>query len=306
MGERLEIHIVSDSTGDTGARVARAAQSQFEDTEIEMVRHARVHTREQLARALESAAGRRAAVFYTLVDAGLREAVVELAREHRLVVQDVLGPALNAVATASGREATMVPGRTAPLDAQYFRRIAAIEFAVKHDDGRGADDLSQADVVLIGVSRTSKTPTSMHLGYMGYMAANIPIVRGVDPPPSLFQIDHWKLVGLTIDAERLVGDPPPAGARAGRRRRRPLRRPGGDLRGARADRRPAQAARVPGDRRDGPCDRGDRGARGGARRGPAPRGPRGRPRLTLLERARAEGRTPGTTPATPRPRRRLR
>ena len=203
MGERLEIHIVSDSTGDTGARVARAAQSQFEDTEIEMVRHARVHTREQLARALESAAGRRAAVFYTLVDAGLREAVVELAREHRLVVQDVLGPALNAVATASGREATMVPGRTAPLDAQYFRRIAAIEFAVKHDDGRGADDLSQADVVLIGVSRTSKTPTSMHLGYMGYMAANIPIVRGVDPPPSLFQIDHWKLVGLTIDAERL-------------------------------------------------------------------------------------------------------
>ena len=203
MGERLEIHIVSDSTGDTGARVARAAQSQFEDTEIEMVRHARVHTREQLARALESAAGRRAAVFYTLVDAGLREAVVELAREHNLVVQDVLGPALNAVATASGREATMVPGRTAPLDAQYFRRIAAIEFAVKHDDGRGADDLSQADVVLIGVSRTSKTPTSMHLGYMGYMAANIPIVRGVDPPPSLFQIDHWKLVGLTIDAERL-------------------------------------------------------------------------------------------------------
>ena len=203
MGERLEIHIVSDSTGDTGARVARAAQSQFEDTEIEMVRHARVHTREQLARALESAAGRRAAVFYTLVDAGLREAVVELAREHRLVVQDVLGPALNAVATASGREATMVPGRTAPLDAQYFRRIAAIEFAVKHDDGRGADDLSQADVVLVGVSRTSKTPTSMHLGYMGYMAANIPIVRGVDPPPSLFQVDHWKLVGLTIDAERL-------------------------------------------------------------------------------------------------------
>jgi len=84
MGERLEIHIVSDSTGDTGARVARAAQSQFDDTEIEMVRHARVQTRDQLARALESASGRRAAVFYTLVDAGLREAVVELAREHNL------------------------------------------------------------------------------------------------------------------------------------------------------------------------------------------------------------------------------
>jgi regulator of PEP synthase PpsR (kinase-PPPase family) len=204
MAERLEIHIVSDSTGDTAARVARAAQHQFEDTEIEMFRHARIHGREQLARALEAAAGRRAAVFYTLVDSDLREAIVELAGRHRIVAQDVLGPALNAIATASGREATMVPGRTAPLDAQYFRRIAAIEFAVKHDDGRGADDLGQADVVLVGVSRTSKTPTSMHLGYMGYMAANIPIVRGVDPPPSLFQVESWKVVGLTIDAERLA------------------------------------------------------------------------------------------------------
>ncbi len=98
-------------------------------------------------------------------------------------MHDVLGPALNAITTASGREATLVPGRSAPLDAQYFRRIAAIEFAVKHDDGRGADDLHQADIVLVGVSRTSKTPTSMHLGYLGYMAANVPIVRGVDPPP---------------------------------------------------------------------------------------------------------------------------
>jgi len=204
MGERLEIHIVSDSTGDTGARVARAAQSQFDDTEIEMVRHARVQTRDQLARALESASGRRAAVFYTLVDAGLREAVVELAREHNLVVQDVLGPALNAVATASGREATMVPGRTAPLDAQYFRRIAAIEFAVKHDDGRGADDLSQADVVLIGVSRTSKTPTCIYLANRGIKAANIPFVPGVPLPPELLDAQRPLIVGLTNDPERLI------------------------------------------------------------------------------------------------------
>src|SRR6185437_5859007 len=163
VSDRLEIHIVSDSTGDTAARVGRAAQSQFVDTEVEMIRHARVQTREQL------------------------------------------GPALNAITTASGREASLVPGRSAPLDAQYFRRIAAIEFAVKHDDGRGADDLHQADIVLIGVSRTSKTPTSMHLGYLGYMAANVPIVRGVDPPPVLFTVESWKLVGLTIDAEQLAG-----------------------------------------------------------------------------------------------------
>jgi regulator of PEP synthase PpsR (kinase-PPPase family) len=200
----LEIHIVSDSTGDTAARVARAAQSQFGDAEIELHRHARVKTREQLARALEAAMGRRAAVFYTLVDPGLREAVIDIAREHRLVALDVLGPALNAITTASGMQAMQVPGLQAPLDAQYFRRIAAIEFAVKHDDGRGADDLQHADIVLVGVSRTSKTPTALHLGSMGLMAANIPIVKGIDPPPALFTVDAWKIVGLTIDADRLA------------------------------------------------------------------------------------------------------
>src|SRR5579871_6411427 len=204
-GENLEIHIVSDSTGDTAARVARAAQNQFEGTQIEMFRHARVKDREQLARALEGVVGRRAAVFYTLVDPDLREAIVELAHAQALIVHDVLGPALNSITTASGMQATMLPGRHAPLDAQYFRRIAAIEFAVKHDDGRGTENLNHADIVLVGVSRTSKTPTSMHLGYLGYMTANVPLVRGVDPPPVLFTVDPWKLVGLTIDAEQLAG-----------------------------------------------------------------------------------------------------
>ena len=171
----------------------------------------------------------------------------------------------------------MVPGRSAPLDAQYFRRIAAIEFAVKHDDGRGADDLRQADVVLIGVSRTSKTPTSMHLGYLGYMAANMPIVRGVDPPPSLFTVEPWKLVGLTIDAEQLAG--------IRRRRVRALAAGAGaryaDLAEIYEELELTAALHkrlgVPGDRRDGARHRGDRGARRGARRGPAARRPRGRP-----------------------------
>jgi [pyruvate, water dikinase]-phosphate phosphotransferase / [pyruvate, water dikinase] kinase len=204
VAELLEIHIVSDSTGDTAARVARAATHQFADVEIEMVRHARIHSREQLDRALQDAEGKPAAIFYTLVDADLRQAIVEIAQARRLVLLDVLSPALSAITTASGREATMLPGRTAPLDAQYFRRIAAIEFAVKHDDGRGSDELNHADVVLVGVSRTSKTPTSMHLGYLGLMAANVPIVRGIDPPPALFSVDSWKVVGLTIDPERLA------------------------------------------------------------------------------------------------------
>lgn len=204
MPDVLEIHIVSDSTGDTAARVARAATHQFADVEIELVRHARIQSREQLDRALEDAEGKLAAIFYTLVDGGLREAIVEIGQARRLVLLDVLSPALSAISAASGRQATMLPGRTAPLDAQYFRRIAAIEFAVKHDDGRGPHELAHADVVLVGVSRTSKTPTSMHLGYLGYMAANVPIVRGIDPPPALFSVEPWKVVGLTIDPQRLA------------------------------------------------------------------------------------------------------
>jgi [pyruvate, water dikinase]-phosphate phosphotransferase / [pyruvate, water dikinase] kinase len=204
MAEKVEIHIVSDSTGDTAARVARAAQGQFEDTDIELFRHARVKTREALEATVEAVGGRRAAVFYTLVEPDLRAAMAEIAHARGLVAIDVLGPALNAISTASGMPASTVAGRHGPLDAQYFRRVAAMEFAVKHDDGRGAENLHQADVVLVGVSRTSKTPTSMYLGHMGLMAANMPIVPAVDPPASLFDVDPWKVVGLTIDAERLA------------------------------------------------------------------------------------------------------
>ena len=97
----------------------------------------------------------------------------------------------------------MAPGVRHPLDSAYFRRIAAIEFAVKFDDGMGGG-LPGADIVLVGVSRTSKTPLSMYLGYMGYKTANVPVVQGIEPPPELFELDPAKIVGLTIDAGRLA------------------------------------------------------------------------------------------------------
>jgi regulator of PEP synthase PpsR (kinase-PPPase family) len=99
--------------------------------------------------------------------------------------------------------ARMTPGARPPLDQTYFKRIEAIEFAVKYDDGVGSG-LDEADVVLVGVSRTSKTPLSIYLGYLGHKAANIPVVQGIDPPPALFEIDPAKVVGLTIEAERLA------------------------------------------------------------------------------------------------------
>ena len=151
--------------------------------------------------------------------------------------------------------AKMKPGARPPLNSAYFKRMEAIEFAVKFDDGVGSG-LRDADVVLVGVSRTSKTPLSIYLGYLGHKAANVPVVKGIKPPPELFQIDPLKVVGLTIDAERLaeIRSARVRGMGGKNRQYAELRR---DLRRARAGGRAAPAARLPGDRRHRALDRGD-------------------------------------------------
>ena len=140
---------------------------------------------------------------YTLVDRELRESMRTLCRSARLHYCDLLGHPIESIAKVSGMAAKMTPGARPPLNSTYFKRMEAIEFAVKFDDGVGSG-LEEADIVLVGVSRTSKTPLSIYLGYLGQKAANVPIVKGIKPPPELFEIDPLKIVGLTIDAERLA------------------------------------------------------------------------------------------------------
>jgi [pyruvate, water dikinase]-phosphate phosphotransferase / [pyruvate, water dikinase] kinase len=199
----VEIHVVSDATGETATRVVTAVEAQFPDQPFVTVRHPRVETVADLQLALARAQGRPAVVIFTVVEPTLREAMRELCREADLVYCDLLEEPLAAVARVSGQAATMKPGLQPPLDAQYFQRIAAIEYAVKADDGLG-HVLPKADIVLVGVSRTSKTPLSMYLGYLGWKVANVPIVKGIDPPAALFALDAAKVVGLTIDAHRLA------------------------------------------------------------------------------------------------------
>jgi regulator of PEP synthase PpsR (kinase-PPPase family) len=141
-------------------------------------------------------------IVYTLVQPELREAARAICRRYKLHYCDVLGHPIEAVARVAGVGASMTPGARAPLDSSYFKRMAAIEFAVKYDDGVGAG-LQESDIVLVGVSRTSKTPLSMYLGYLGYKTANVPVVKGIEPASALFEVDPAKIVGLTIDAERL-------------------------------------------------------------------------------------------------------
>ena len=203
----IEIHVIADSTGDTAARVARAAQAQFVSHPTRIIRHPRIATSEGLRMVFESIHGGRdkgVAIFSTLVDDGLRALVTELCENRGVAHADLLGPAISALERASGDQAERVPARPVGTDPDYFKRIAAMEYAVKNDDGQFPEGLPDADIVLIGVSRTGKTPLSMYLGYLGHRTANIPLVRGIAPPPGLFAVPRWKVVALTIDPQRLA------------------------------------------------------------------------------------------------------
>jgi [pyruvate, water dikinase]-phosphate phosphotransferase / [pyruvate, water dikinase] kinase len=199
----VELHIVSDSTGETAARLVLALEAQFPEQSFEVVRHPRCESIADLELAVAAARGRPAVMVYTLVEPALRGAMRQLCRRSRVHYCDLLGHPIDSISRVAGVAARMEPGARAPLDQTYFKRIEAIEFAVKYDDGVGGG-LDEADIVLVGVSRTSKTPLSIYLGYLGHKVANVPIVRGVAPPRELFEIDPVKIVGLTIAPERLA------------------------------------------------------------------------------------------------------
>jgi regulator of PEP synthase PpsR (kinase-PPPase family) len=199
----VELHVVSDSTGETATRLVHALEAQFPDQAFEEIRHPMIESVRDLEHVVQRARGRPAVVVYTLVEPNLRQEMRTLCRRARLHYCDLLGQPIEAVAKVSGTAARMQPGGRHALDETYFRRMEAIEFAVKYDDGI-VGGLNDADIVLVGVSRTSKTPLSIYLGYLGYRAANVPLVKNIDPPKELFEVDPAKVVGLKIDAKRLA------------------------------------------------------------------------------------------------------
>lgn len=201
----IEVHIIADSTGDTAARVARAAAAQYAGYDVRIIRHPRQSTADGLHDAFARMQPERArtVVFSTVVDEGLRRLVAQLCTERGLPHADLLEPAVGALREATGRDPSRVVTPVG-VSEDYFKRVQAMEFAIANDDGHLSNHLREADIVLVGVSRSGKTPLSMYLGYLGYKTANIPLVPGIPPPEQLFQVQRWKIVGLTIDPERLV------------------------------------------------------------------------------------------------------
>ena len=200
----LHLHLVSDSTGETLEMIAKAALAQFEHATV--VRHfwPMVRSRQHLDRIVSELTAKPGLVFYTLVNAETRARLEEHCRHLSLPAVPVLDEVTAALANALGQVAQGRPGRQHLMDEAYFSRVDAIQYTIAHDDGIASEDWEEADIVLAGVSRSSKTPTSIYLANRGYKVANIPLVVESPPPPALFTLKKPLIVGLTNSPERLV------------------------------------------------------------------------------------------------------
>jgi regulator of PEP synthase PpsR (kinase-PPPase family) len=200
----FHLHLLSDATGETLTAVAKAAVAQFERARPIEHLYTLVRAERQLERVLEEIEANPGIVFYTLMKDELREILEKRCTALDIPHIAVLDPALETLALHLGLESSHKPGVQHTLDRRYFERIEALNFAIAHDDGQGTDDLDRADVVLVGVSRTSKTPTSIYLAHRGIRAANVPIVPGIPLPENLFRLTRPLVVGLTASPDRLI------------------------------------------------------------------------------------------------------
>ena len=203
MLERLNLHLVSDATGETLNSIARATVAQFEHVSVLYHRWSLIRTRFQLHRVLEGVEAEPGPVLSTVIDKALREDLETTCVRLGVPVVNVLDPVMGMLQEQIGAKAQARPGRQYVLDADYFRRIDAMHYVLAHDDGQAQAGIAEADVVLVGVSRSSKTPTSFYLANRGVKAANVPLVPGTPDPPGL-ENPVCPVVGLTLDVEALI------------------------------------------------------------------------------------------------------
>ena len=199
----VSIHVISDSLGETGETVALAAVSQFKPNAFRIERLPKVTGPQELRDLVAKHCGHDCIFFYTLVDRPLRQEMERLVAGGVIGV-DLLGPAIDRLEEVTGIAPTGEAGRIRRTDEGYFDRIEAMEFAVSHDDGRNAEGLQDADIVLLGVSRTSKTPISMYLAFKGWRVANVPLAPGSEPPAQIFELDRRKVFGLVTSVDVLL------------------------------------------------------------------------------------------------------
>ncbi|MUK87101.1 pyruvate, phosphate dikinase/phosphoenolpyruvate synthase regulator [Ornithinibacillus sp. L9] len=203
MGRKTLVYVLSDSVGETAELVIKAGLSQFNNGEYKIHRIPYVEDKKTIDESLLLAKEEEGIIGFTLVDPELRKYLNAEATKMNIEAIDIMGPMLSAMERVFQKTPRLEPGLVHKLDEDYFKKVEAIEFAVKYDDGRDPRGISRADIVLIGVSRTSKTPLSQYLALKRLKVANVPIVPEVDPPEELFEVDSEKCIGLSISPEKL-------------------------------------------------------------------------------------------------------
>jgi len=201
--KELRVIILSDGTGETAAQITKAAVVQFSDKEIFFTRYKNIRTKAQVDAIFDEAAIHHDIVIYTIVSPELREHIAKRADDKKVPAIDILGPLLNSMAVFFGLQPKSLPGLFHQVNDKYFRRIAAMEYTIAHDDGKDLTGLEFADIIILGISRSSKTPISMYLSQMGWKVVNIPIIKDFQIPEEVKNADQRKIVGLTISADKL-------------------------------------------------------------------------------------------------------
>jgi len=198
------IIIVSDGTGETAVLMTKAAMVQFGNKNVYFTRYKNVRMEAQIEAICEDAAVDQDLLVYTIVSPQLRGFLITRAREKAIPCVDLLGPILVGLASYFGYEPKSIAGLLHDVNDSYFERIAAMEYTIAHDDGRDLTGLDKADVVIVGISRTSKTPLSMYLSHQGWKVANIPLIHGFEVPKEVYKVDQRRVIALTIDAQDLA------------------------------------------------------------------------------------------------------
>jgi hypothetical protein len=204
INQKLKIIVISDGTGETATALCRAVMTQFKDRDVYFTRYKSVRTKEQIDAIFSEAAVHHDLVVYTVVESSLRSYIAELTRTRHVRALDMIGPALTAFANYFEQEPSAEPGLLHAVNDEYFKRVEAMEFTLNHDDGRNLESLHLADVVLVGISRTSKTPLSVYLSLHGHKVVNVPLIMDTELPENLFKIDQRKIFALTINADALL------------------------------------------------------------------------------------------------------
>ncbi|WP_066495388.1 pyruvate, water dikinase regulatory protein [Abyssisolibacter fermentans] len=203
MEKGVVVYVLSDSIGETGEQVAKAALSQFNSSKHEIRRFPYITDNEHIKEIVDEAKYEKCIIVFTIVVVELRNYLIKKCKENNIKCFDLMTPLLDHLQDTIAQPPKREPGLIRRLDEKYFRKVEAVEFAVKYDDGKDARGIKKADIVLIGVSRTSKTPLSMYLAHKNIKVANVPLIPEVLPPEGIFEIDHKKIIGLTANPEKL-------------------------------------------------------------------------------------------------------